>query len=153
MVEEFELKIATIQDMKDIFELSNDDLVRKNSFNQKKIEWEEHQVWFKNKINDKNSVFYVVRKNNYLIAQVRFDKSNVDEFDISISISPNFRRQGYGKKILKLVSDKVISQYKIKKINAYIKSENETSKKMFDKVGYILKQQSKDRNRYEYYAK
>jgi RimJ/RimL family protein N-acetyltransferase len=153
VVEEFELKIATIQDMKDIFELSNDDLVRKNSFNQKKIEWEEHQVWFKNKINDKNSVFYVVRKNNYLIAQVRFDKSNVDEFDISISISPNFRRQGYGKKILKLVSDKVISQYKIKKINAYIKSENETSKKMFDKVGYILKQQSKDRNRYEYYAK
>ena len=37
MAEEFSIKLATMEDMKDVFELSNDPVVRQNSFNPEKI--------------------------------------------------------------------------------------------------------------------
>lgn len=153
MVEEFKIKLAQIEDMEDIFNLSNDELVRKNSFNQNKILWENHQNWFNNKIKDNNCIFYVIKdQDNNLISQVRFDKQG-DEADISISLSPNFRGKGLASKILKITSEKVINEYSIKKINAYVKIENAVSKIVFEKAGYILKEQDAERIRYELNAK
>lgn len=153
MSEEFIIELAQIEDMEDIFDLSNDAMVRANSFNQEKISWESHQNWFKNKINDKNCIFYVIKDlNNKLISQVRFDK-NDDEADISISISADFRGKGYGVKILKLTSEKVIKENNINNINAYVKIENEASKIIFEKAGFTLKEKSSEKLRYELNAK
>lgn len=153
MVEEFIIKFAAIDDMKDVFDLSNDDLVRQNSFNQEKIDWENHQKWFKNKLRDENCIFIIIRDfNNNLISQIRFDKINDAEGDISISISPDFRGKGYGTKVLKAVSEKIISEQKIKKINAYVKNENIASKTIFEKAGYILMEKDSNKVRYEYSA-
>lgn len=153
MVEEFEIRLAKIEDIKDIFGLSNDEMVRMNSFNQEKIEWENHQNWFKNKIYDENCLFYVIRDvNNKLISQVRFDK-NKNEAEISISISPEFRGKGYGAKILNLTAKKVIEENNLKKIIAYVKIENKASKTVFEKAGYILKEENSEKLRYEYSAK
>lgn len=152
MVEEFIIKHATIDDMKDVFDLSNDDLVRQNSFNQEKISWEDHQIWFKKKLEDKNCLFFVIRDlDNNLISQIRFDKINNSEGDISISISPQFRGKGYGVKILKSVSEKLLTEQNVQKVNAYIKPENKASQIIFTKAGYKLKQET-DKLRYEYSA-
>lgn len=150
MVEEFEIKLATIEDMKDVFDLSNDELVRVNSFNQEKIEWESHQKWFKNKINNENCIFYIVKEKDKLVAQVRFDKMDINEYDISISIAPSFRGKGYGSIILKSASEKVVIEKNIKKISAYVKNENIASKNIFKKAGYILKETYQDKVRYEF---
>lgn len=152
MVEGFEIKLATIEDMRAVFDLSNDELVRANSFNQEKINWEDHKNWFKKKMNDRNCVFYLVKNlQNKLISQVRFDKNN-NEADISISISPEFRGKGFGVEILKLTSDKAIKESNVKKINAYVKNENVPSKISFEKAGYVLKEEYPDKVRYEYSA-
>lgn len=152
MVEEFNIKIATIEDMKDIFDLSNEGLVRANSFNQEKINWEDHQIWFKNKLKDENCIFYLIKDvQNELIAQVRFDKIN-NEADISISITPKFRGKGYGAKIIEATSKKVFKEKDIKKINAYVKKENIASQTIFEKAGFILKEENSDKMRYEYNA-
>ena len=42
MAEKFQLRLANIDDMKNVFDLSNDDLVRQNSIHSEKIEWENH---------------------------------------------------------------------------------------------------------------
>lgn len=153
MVEEFVIKSATIEDVKDVFDLSNDELVRKNSFKQKKIKWEDHQKWFKDKLSDKNHLFYIIRDaENHLISQVRFGKVKADEGDISISISPDFRGKGYGADILRLTSMKIVSELNIRKINAYIKPKNIASKTIFEQAGYILKEESQKKMRYEYNA-
>lgn len=152
MVEKFVINKAQIEDMEDVFNLSNDEIVRENSFNREKIDWQNHKNWFKNKINDESCVFYIIRDvNKKLIAQVRFDKNGVDA-DISISISPDFRGMGYGAKILKLTSQKVVQENKIKKINAYVKMENKTSKIVFEKAGYALKEENSEKLRYEFNA-
>lgn len=156
MVEEFIIKTAQIEDMKDVFDLANDDLVRQNSFIQDKITWEGHQAWYKNKINDENCSFYLMKDTtNKLIAQVRFDKDkgNQNEGEVSISVSPKFRGKGYGVKVLKACSDKIISEQKIKSIIAYVKPANIASRKIFEKSGYILKEENLEKVRYEYNAK
>ena len=45
-------------DMKLIFDWSNDDEVRKNSFSSEKIKFEDHQKWFQKKINQEN--YYIL---------------------------------------------------------------------------------------------
>lgn len=153
MVKEFEIKLATINDMKDVFDLSNDELVRANSFNQEKIEWKNHQIWFKKKLNDQNCIFYIIRDSEQnLVSQSRFDKISSTECDISISVAPLFRGKGYGAKILKLASEKITSEQGVKKINAYVKIVNEASKIIFEKAGYILKEKDSEKLRYEYNA-
>lgn len=153
MPEEFVIKLATIEDMKDIFDLSNDELVRANSFKQEKILWENHQKWFKNKINDENSLFFLIKdlKNN-LISQIRLDKTSAVEGDISISISSQFRGKGYGAKVLKAVSEKIILEQDAKTINAYVKKENVASQIIFEKAGYVLKEKDSDKMRYVYHV-
>ncbi len=152
MVEEFEVILAKIEDMRDVFDLSNDYEVRKNSFNPEKINWKEHQNWFKNKLKDENCFFYVIKKDDKFIAQVRFDKVNYKEYDISISISNSFRGKGYGTKILKSSSQKILFEHNVKKINAYIKNENKISQKIFEKAGYVLKNKNKNKMRFQYNA-
>lgn len=153
MVEEFVIKNATIEDMKEVFDLSNDKLVRANSFNQDEISWESHQTWFKNKLKDENSLFYLIRDfGNNLISQIRFDKTNSGEGDISISVASSFRGKGYGAKVLKSASEKIVAEHEIKKINAYIRNENAASQSVFEKAGYVLKENYPDRVRYEYNA-
>lgn len=148
MAEKFDIKLATIDDMKAVFELSNDMSVRQNSFNSDKIDWDLHKTWFENKIKNENYLFFVIKtEQNQLISQVRFDKT---DNTISISIAENYRGQGYGTKILKQVSDKILNEYKVKKINAYVKIENIISQRIFEKSGYNLKEKLKDKIRLEY---
>ena len=54
------LRKVNFEDALDIFNLSNDDLVRKNSFNSKKIEWKNHLIWLKKKLEDENSIYFAV---------------------------------------------------------------------------------------------
>ena len=103
MAEELQIRLANIDDMKNVFDLSNDDTVRKNSINQNKIEWEDHVKWFRNRI-DKSHFYIVENKNKEFVAQVRFDEQL--ESTISISITKNFRGKGLASEIIKQCSKK-----------------------------------------------
>ena len=129
MAEEFIIRFATTDDMKNVFELSNDKLVRKNSINQEQIGWDDHVVWFTNRITKTGEPFYIVESyDKKLIAQVRFDKR--DEFVISLSVSSGFRGKGLAAKIIKKCSE----FSGINKITAWVKEENTASQKAFLKA-------------------
>ena len=63
-------------DMKLIFDWSNDDEVRKNSFSSEKIKFEDHQRWFKSKMNDDNYYILFFMVDNIETGLVRLDVSN-----------------------------------------------------------------------------
>ena len=44
---------ANHEDINLLFRWSNDELTRKNSFNDKQIEFETHRLWFEKRINNK----------------------------------------------------------------------------------------------------
>ena len=134
---EFRLRNVVKDDIKDIFELSNDEVVRKNSINQEKISWEEHVRWFNEKLGDPNYVIYVVvDKNNKFIGQVKFEIFDSRAI-VSISISSAFRGRGLSKHILKSACDKIYTEKpKIVRLEAIIKPSNISSIKIFKYAGF-----------------
>lgn len=129
----FYIRLADRSDMKKVFALSNNELVRENSFNKNFISWDEHVKWFTNRIENAGFPFYIVEnKNGDFIAQVRFDKKE-DDIVISISISEDFRGKGLASDIIKTC----IKKSGFKKVVAYIKDNNTASIKSFEKAEFV----------------
>ena len=79
MHEKINVRFATESDIKNVFELSNDDFVRKNSFNKEKIQWEHHVDWFMKRIKNSSEPFYIIEdENNNFVGQVRIDNLKKD---------------------------------------------------------------------------
>jgi len=146
---------VTSSDLMDIFELSNQDSVRAVSFTPEKIKLEDHRKWFSRKLADKNIIILKATIEGSLAGQVRLDLEN-DEALISISTSEYFRGMGVASKMLQ----SAIAEAKkrgLKTINAFIKPDNQTSIRLFEKNGWIYAGQEKESgviaNKYIYKTK
>lgn len=118
------------EDCLKIFEIANDDEVRKSSFNSEKIPLKDHKKWFNNILHDDSVKFYVLEYEDNLIGQLRLDFD--EEYPvISISLNKKYRGLGLSKillsKGLELIDGKVI---------AYIKKENVRSISFFKSMGF-----------------
>ena len=113
-----------------IFEIANDDEVRKSSFNSDKIPLETHIKWFNNVLKDDSVKFYVLEYKNDLIGQLRLDFDETYPV-ISISLNKDYRGLGLAKlllsKGLELINGKVV---------AYIKKDNLRSISFFQSMGF-----------------
>jgi len=129
-------RLATIDDAQIIFELSNDSDVRENSINKEKILWEDHIKWFKSKLNSDDYFIFLAFYENKFIGQVKFDIQSEGVF-ISISITKDFRGLKLGTPLLNY-SLKLFKKYKqgFYEIIAYIKPNNFSSIKSFEKAGF-----------------
>lgn len=125
------------RDIKNIYELSNDDEVRNVSINTNKIEWEEHINWF-NKILLDDKAYYLVAETNdeKLIGQIKFNIEGAIAL-ISISIHKDYRGKGYATGILKLsCKDFFILFANVDSIGAYILKDNVRSIRGFQNAGF-----------------
>ncbi|MFH0898174.1 MAG: GNAT family N-acetyltransferase, partial [bacterium] len=94
----FKISPAKKTDIKDLFELANDPIVRKNSLNQETILWENHVPWFAKKLENKDTIFYVLQTNTgRFVGYVRFDEDDdLQGHVISVALVQNFRGYGIG---------------------------------------------------------
>lgn len=135
--EKFRLRVATNEDIYNVYHLSNDSTVRANSINRKKIIWKNHREWFNKVINNDQYLFLIIEdKNNKFVGQVRFEIKYKVAL-ISISIEKEYRGNGISLSIL-LKSVQECTQYfeNVKNIIAYIKISNIASKKLFERAGF-----------------
>lgn len=132
------LRSADFNDASRILDLANDDMVRHNSFNTKKIGQEEHTKWFKEKMNDRNCVFFIVKANGNFCGVVRFD-INPDKKDtvINIGLKKDIRGLGLAKFVInKSISELLKIRRDVRTVRAYIKEENMPSCRSFEKSGF-----------------
>jgi len=131
------IRKASIKDLEFVYSLRNETVVKKNSINSKKILLKDHKIWFKKKIKDKNSLYFIITsKNLEKIGFVRYDIEYIFA-NVSINIHSKFRNLGYGSIILK-ETEKFIKKSIILVSN--IKKNNLKSLKIFKKNQYkILK--------------
>ncbi len=119
------------------FKWANDNLVRSNSFNQNKVEYENHIKWFSSKLNSKDAYFYFfLNEENIPVGQVRIDKSE-NEAVIGISIDEAFRGKSLGSEMLKQATDDYLKKHPSEIITAYIKIDNKSSYSIFKKAGFL----------------
>ena len=139
---DFMIRKAIDNDAKNVFDLSNEEYVRKNSINKEKITWEQHVKWFRAKLSDPLYVFYIVTdKEGRFIGQVRFSIEKVSAV-ISISITKLFRGKGLASKIIADSCKRLYqSRDRIKKIVANINTTNLSSVKSFECAGFVYKEE------------
>lgn len=135
--EELYFRKATKEDSKNIYELSNEEIVRANSINPEPIKWEYHQEWFNKRLKDKNYLFLLAcDKDDNIAGQIKYDMEK-NKAVVGISISPDHRGKGYASKML-IKSAAILKElhFNTEEIIAYIKEENLSSIKSFEKSGY-----------------
>jgi len=130
------LRKANSKDASFVYDLKSSKEVKKTSINKKKIEFQNHNKWFKKKLADKKTLFFSIseKKNKLKVGYVRLDFENF-YYRVTIAIIKIKTRKKYAYRALKLVE---------KKINfnsilfAQVISSNFKSIKLFKKAGYKL---------------
>ncbi len=130
------IRRATPEDVDLVFEWANDKTVRENSFNSEPIPYEEHAKWFGNKLKDSNCLLFIMETDGIPVGQIRLDITD-DLAEISYAIGKEYRNKGYGKKIILLAENYIISNtLNITALTAKTKPENGKSKHIFQTLGY-----------------
>ena len=118
-----------------MFDWSNDDLVRQNSFNSEKLIFQNHDKWFSDKLKDDKHLFLIAMVNNQEAGLVRYSIEETHAV-VGISISESFRGKQLAVGFL-VESAKQYFKTNALPIFAYIKKDNIASIKSFEKAGYV----------------
>ena len=130
------LRKVETSDIDLLFKWANDPVVRENSFNTEPIPFENHVRWFNKMLADDSVLQYILMCEDTPIGQIRLN-INGEEAEIGYSIANDYRGQGYGHSILRLVADTIAKEYKtVKYLTAKVKPENVASNKLFQDEGY-----------------
>lgn len=135
MIDKFKIRYASVEDSKILFDWANDADVRENAFNTEKIKWENHQEWFRSKMECSKTIVFILEMDSIPVGQVRFDYDTVNKYWLlDYSIDKKQRGLGLGSLLI---------NYSIKKvkgdIRAFVKTENISSWKVFEKNNFFIK--------------
>lgn len=135
----FSLRKVKKGDINLLFDWVNDFAVRNNAKNFEPITRDEHSFWLADKLADPEVHMYILTNSQENIGIVRFEKKK-DEFIISYSIDKHYRGKGLGELILAKGIKKISLICNCPNFIAYVKKGNVPSEKIFNKLGFILKE-------------
>ncbi|MEQ1586320.1 MAG: UDP-2,4-diacetamido-2,4,6-trideoxy-beta-L-altropyranose hydrolase [Cyclobacteriaceae bacterium] len=129
---------AVEKDVALVFKWANDPEVRKYSYSNSEILWQEHVQWFARKISDPLCEYFIVEMDKGPIAQIRFDFSREEHgaYVISYQIDKNWRGKGLGYPVLVKGMQKLIEVRTVEKIIGYVQNSNIPSIKAFRSAGF-----------------
>jgi spore coat polysaccharide biosynthesis protein SpsF len=133
---EIAVRIATLEDVNRIYHLSNDPEIRKISYSQEEILYEEHVRWFSKKLSDRSCIFLIILDGNEFVGQIRF-MCEGEIAEISISLRKEYRRKGIGKLAMRQALGYIRENATIQEIHAFVKKSNPISISYFEKCGFM----------------
>jgi|GEM_PF-5404706 RimJ/RimL family protein N-acetyltransferase len=119
------LRKADISDALLTYKWAIDPVTRFNSLNQDFFSFDSHLLWFTNKINTPDTMYFILME-RFPLGQIRFDKYE-DGWLISFLIDEIFRGLGLGK----IIVENGLKTLKKNKYYAYVKKDNIPSLKIF----------------------
>lgn len=138
-MEQITFREANKTDVDIYFKWANDPLVRLFSYNSELISLDDHVRWFLDKLDDGKCHLYIFQNSSQQnIGQVRIQQTDETNSVIGLSIDEEFRGKGFGTQMLELSANFFLSRIPNSTIHAYVKCENEFSKRIFEKAGYKL---------------
>ncbi len=134
------IRHANIYDKNVYYKWSNDTTVRRNAFNNSLIEWDIHNKWFDNKLDDNNCFMYLFESDSIPVGQVRYDfntETNIAEIDYSVD--SEFRGMGLGAELIAISMAQLHLEINMPvKLIAKVKKKNIPSIKVFEKCKFEM---------------
>ena len=138
------LRLADYGDVHDLFSWRNADVVRKQCFDVKEVTFHEHELWFRGKLDDPQTVMFIAINNREKIGVVRFMVQE-QHATVSINLAPHLIGKGFGQEVIREGTARLFKlRPSVNNIQAMIKSSNEASKAVFSKAGYCIKSIASD---------
>ncbi len=133
------------EDAKALFELANSPEVRENSFNPNPILWDDHVRWLQQKLQDRNTVFFIIASFSMFCGQVRFDlefpaHGGEASAVISIGLHPSVRGLNLSPYLIDRAVQELLKIHKIQIVKAYIRGHNNASLKAFTRANFTFHQ-------------
>ena len=100
----------------------------------KEIYYQEHSSWFKQRLQDKDTNMWVIKKGDTFIGQVRLQKSILKCHDIDIYIDKIYRGNNTASSALQYI----LKEFKNRPIRAIVKKDNIASHNFFKKNSFQL---------------
>ena len=133
---DLELQVVNEADFKLLWEWANDSATRANSFESSPIPWERHKQWCYAKLGDAQCRLWMATNSELgKFGVVRFNCHGA-EATISVSLAPDARGKGYGKKLIEAACDRIFSSSEVSLIRALIKPANKASLRSFERAGF-----------------
>ena len=148
----FGLSVRDVQDSDspEIYRWRNDEITVKYSKTGRGVEPEEHSGWFKNVISSSKYLVKIALINEKPIGIITFTKMDImNHYEISINISPEFRKRGLATKFLSLSEMELIKKVGECTLRALVLANNKGSISFFEKSNYRLIQKNNDSLIYE----
>ena len=98
MADTFNIRPATKDDARVLFEWRNDNSTRKMFKNKDYVQWDEHRDWLDRRLKMDRPNLFVLEQNGAPVATFR-----IDDRDLSYTVAPAHRNRGIAKVMLKEV--------------------------------------------------
>jgi len=133
-----------LKDQAQVFVWANDKEIRKQSFITRKITKEEHDKWFSNILADHNNQQLFILENHETrpCGQVRFSRSDKDDWEIHFSVDSHYRGQKLGVRLINVGLEVFLRKEPKSRITAKVKNDNVASLRVLAKVGFQIEKQS-----------
>ena len=123
-------------DMRRLWEWSNDPEVRRQSFDQSPIEWDDHVSWFTARQRDPQSAMYIVESPvGVPVGVIRFTADGEGSAVVGIVIDRLARGAGLGSRALRAACAQVKNEG-VSRVYAFIKADNSPSIGAFTGAGF-----------------
>lgn len=136
-VEALRMRPAVAADREFYFHLVNDPDVRRQSFNDAPIAWDNHKRWFDSKMANPGTSMFVLQAGGLAVGQVRIDCAGDTAF-IDYSLDPLVRGRGWGR-ILVRTALHMAKLPRTSHIVAEVKEGNAASRAVFEKLGFACR--------------
>jgi RimJ/RimL family protein N-acetyltransferase len=140
----FNLRHILFSDWELLLEWRNDISTRKYFFNDELIDSINHKKYIKSILTNKKINQYILEIDNIAIGTMKSTEVNVNEYELSYTISPKFRGKNLATILMQLFLYDKNGIFTCK-----IKSDNIPSKKMVERCGYNLHEIQNDMEIYK----
>lgn len=127
-----QIRPATIDDAKRLFDWRNDPVTRRNSRNMDTVAWCDHVSWLASTIERDDRIFLIGESEGVPVGTIRFDR-RLNDYEVSWTAAPEHRGQGHMKRLAMLACSQIKEP-----IYAEIKRTNLPTNNIIAACGFAL---------------
>lgn len=130
------LRPAAADDCELVWQWANDPETRANSIRVERISWQEHVAWYDRMLAASDRELLIGERQGVSVGNLRLDWLDTSTVEVSITVAPDHRGSGVGRRLLQAVLDRLGVQSPGTTVVALVRRHNEPSLRLFRTLGF-----------------